>query len=494
MACAFPQETVDDIASRIMQLKIDFPDDFLRTYAVAKTIARCFFNTTYGFLEQLHTGHYAPYPHERKQLLISGDNCTTIIPSLYIHCAVLGLKPEIVQFFRMRDITTRQSKNLPCAGSHFAVTVDAGRKHRYLLDPFYRTFGPIREQTEKYMKIGSGFKHKAKIREFDHICSYTPEQFAQMMDRLHDDAESLDMLVAGQKVYDSKKYNKTVCSLWVYYNEDTNTVTTRLYIPQIAIHDKFIFCNMHMDDLGNVQKTDLEFIVAKEYGWDTLVGAKKVVRIDDLSLQSPQSKNKAGSSLEGAERLYAALDSSEKRTIHSMVCARTLYEYELTRSGKKYVSPLEEHDTRILDLRDKEIAFREKEQPFNDILWFHDWKLKKVSRRESRRARAYLKRCTEKKGEIIKEINALNRMRQDNTPEYHRIMDQVLFARELSSFSEEQLDHQVHILGLDTRTGYFSMVRDFVPYALAAKDDLMLKQFMGPLKKKITALRARKCH
>lgn len=157
----------------------------------------------YGFVGNLQTGIYAPYFNEARSHRISGNNCTTIIPTIYVYADLLGLKPQIVQFFGFQDIVDKDDNDDETGpeGSHFALIVDGGKKGPYLLDPFWRVCGRLRERGEKFMKIGVSPAKPHLKRKFEHLVEYTPEQFAQMMDRLHDLAESLDMLVCGQKTF-----------------------------------------------------------------------------------------------------------------------------------------------------------------------------------------------------------------------------------------------------------------------------------------------------
>ena len=111
-----------------------------KPYALAACIAGAYFKSNYSFTDNLSTGCYAPYPHEYTELNLSGYNCTTIIPKVYLLCETIGLKPEIVQFFDFQNIRTEKDKAGVISPSHFSLIVDVGRKHKYLFDPFYYTF------------------------------------------------------------------------------------------------------------------------------------------------------------------------------------------------------------------------------------------------------------------------------------------------------------------------------------------------------------------
>ena len=65
--------------------------DSRKPYALAACIAGAYFKSNYSFTDNLSTGCYAPYPHEYTELNLSGYNCTTIIPKVYLLCETIGL-------------------------------------------------------------------------------------------------------------------------------------------------------------------------------------------------------------------------------------------------------------------------------------------------------------------------------------------------------------------------------------------------------------------
>ena len=73
------------------------------------------------------------------------------------------------------------------------------------------------------------------------------------------------MLIAGQRVYELKTIAKTSgCTSMVYYRDETNTLSIRLYIPQKPLSDKALYCHMALNDEGNISKISLECYLAKD--------------------------------------------------------------------------------------------------------------------------------------------------------------------------------------------------------------------------------------
>ena len=272
----FPQDSVARLYERAARFLETFSKkSSSKPYVLASVIAAAYLDSYYSFTDNLRTGHYAPYPHEQIEFNMVGNNCTTIISEVYLLCEALGLKPEIAQFFGFKDIKTKKDEEEAVSPSHYSLIIDVDRKHRYLLDPFYTIFGPILKQEKDYIQVGKCQDRPARKRTFRKILSYTAQDFVEMMDRLHDPAESLDMLVAGQRVQ-RKTVAKTEGTFMVYYHDQSNTVSTRLYLPQKPLTDKAVYARMALDDQGDVTKLLLECYLAKDSGWDSLVDPKKV--------------------------------------------------------------------------------------------------------------------------------------------------------------------------------------------------------------------------
>ena len=509
----FPQDSVGQMYEKAVKFLETFSKKRKpKLYDLAAPIADAFTNSYYSFTDNLRTGHYAPFPHEQHEYNLAGNNCTTIISEVYLLCEAVGLKPEIMQFFNFRDIITKKDKEEAIAPSHYSLIIEVGRKQKYLLDPFYHTFGPILEQHEHHFKIGRLHGRPARTRTFEKILPYTAKQFVQMIERLHDPAESLDMLVSGQKVFSSKTVAKNKdCTLMVYYQDQENLLSTRLYVPQKPLTDKAIYTRMNLNDEGNVAKLLLECYLAKDYGWDSLVDSKKVCETDfstakllkhklhrlpkeKFQLQNHEriapallradERNRA-SLFEITEKMYHCLTEPEQQKLHPIILARTLYESE--RPAEKYLYTPEEHDARLLKLAKQEMDARFRIQPIKDEIWLHDWKLNKLSKKEAHRLRLVRRGHEEKMSEVVEEINALNYLRHGNKKAYSRAMDKVLFSETLKGKGVEDLEKMVVERNLDPRIGYLAVVADFVPFIIEGQEEVELKQYWQPIKEKVTA-------
>src|SRR3989338_3112723 len=517
----FPQDTVGRVYERAAKFLDTFPKKGKRTlYQVATPIADTYIDSYYSFTDNLRTGDYAPYPHEQTELNMSGNNCTTIIPEVYLFCEAVGLKPEIVQFFDFQDIKNKKDQQEVISPSHYSLIIDVGRKHQYLFDPFYHTFGPIREQGEDYIKVGKCRGRPARKRIFRKILPYSAHDFVQMMDRLHDPAESLDMLIAGQKVHSSKTVPKTNgCTLMVYYHDGNNSISTRLYIPQKPLTDKVVYAHMALNDGGIITKLILECYLAKDSGWDSLVDPKKVCETDFSTalllrrklhglkntggkkfqlknhgrlaaalLQADEQSRESLSSI--TDKMYQHLTAAEQQKLRPLILARTLYEFE--RPSEQHLYRPEEHDARLLKLAKQEKEAQVNIQPVKDLLWFQGWKLNKLSRNETRRARYAHRRHEEKMGEVAEEINTLNYLREGNKKAYSRAMDKVLFTETIKECSQDDLEKMVGERNLDPRIGYLAMVADFVPFIAEGQEDLELRLYRQPITEKVIARQMKK--
>lgn len=514
----FPLETVEKVYVSVEKyLKLYSQKEQQTRYKYARDIAHIFFDSYYSFTDHLRTGHYAPYLHEKDDEQIGGSNCTTIIPNVYLYCEVLGLKPQIVQFFDFRDIETKKDLEDPLYSKHFSVIVDVGRKHRYLLDPFYHTFGPILEQNPNYLKVGRCQGRSARKREFSEMLPYSVEDFVKMMGRLHQPAESLDMLIPGQKVHqDRTVFKVTKCNVMVYYDPEKNLLSSRLYVPQKPIQDKAVYARMQLDDQGEVADLSLECYLAKDFDWASLVGGKKVCETDFTTMRSLRRKIQSLPTPDGkkvrlerhprfgfafleaddqmresltdlTKKMYQGLTNAEQLAIRSQILARALYESECPE--QEYLFSPQEHDARLLKLAKQEKEDIKNIKPLEDLLYFHGWKLQKFEKNEVRRMRYASRRHIEKMSEIVEEINRLNNLRWNNKRAYSRAMDKVLFAEKMLGRMEE-VEQKVAAGNLDLRLGYLALVTDFVPFVLEGQKELELDGFMDPIKEKVKARRA----
>ncbi|MDP3733957.1 MAG: hypothetical protein Q8R37_01895 [Nanoarchaeota archaeon] len=517
MANPFPEESIEVIRKNVQDLLTLYPADLKTSYQKAKLIADSFFKSPYGFASNLKTGNYAPHLQERDKENIHTFNCTTIIPDLYLYGEELGLNPEIVQFYDFKDIITPEDKKDPRSPQHFSLIIDVGQKHKYLLDPFYSIFGPIMKYGDQHLKLGEN-KSKKTRREFSRMVHYSPEEFVAMLEHVRTPAGSLDMLVAGQKVFDGRKIAKRLTTMMVYYDDNSNILSTRLYIPQVAITDKAIYCRMPLTDDGDVTQTSLELFLAKKASWIDLVDKKRIAtvsfndvytiqrtlksaavsftekgkegkkrrlqRYDRIGAAVLQSDDRKHSLLELADTLYTGLATWEKRKLEPLILMRTLY--ECTSPGEEYLYSHQEHDQKLLDLVNRDFELVREKEPLEEILYLHGWKLPRLERNWAQRLQRQKKRILKEKIKVVKDIDELNFFRRDDKKMYYRTMDKVLFA---TAMSDTNLEEKIAEQGLDSRLGYVAMVWDFIPFAVEGKKDITLELFRDSIAAKVKARR-----
>lgn len=500
MTSTFPPEAVEHIGRYMIPWIREQPR---ASVMLARSITKSFSERLYGFKDSMRTGMYAPYVHERDREGVLGYNCTTVIPDFFIYAQLCGLHPQIVQFLDFRDVQTAEDKKNPTHESHFAVTSTMhGRK--YVLDPFWNVCGPVLEEQEHAWRIGKNGRFKRTSREFGKVLHYSESDFVQLMDHLRTPAGSLDMLVAGQKIFEDEEILKAPSELMVYYDGD-QTITTRLSIPQYPISEKVISCDQKMNGNGEVTKRELELFLAKKTSWNGLVEGKRIARTtfsDMYALRRIMSdsgqwnrhsrvgpaladKQRRREVFDITDRLYVDLTDEERMALQKRIAARTFYEG--THPEKEYLFSSDEHDQQLIQWKEEEITLRTTEQPVLDDMWLVGWKLKKVERSEYERLLRLRRRIVREHEKLSEKINYLNYFRQRDPKVYHRTMDKLLFAKPLESQDDEEVSALVAEQHLDPRLGYAAMVADFLPYVIAGKKHLELRNFWGPLQEKLKA-------
>ena len=501
----FPAETV-----RLIKLGVD---DYLTEQKPLPTRALGVMNTLqnwrYGFYYLMKEGMYAPYLHEQQTGSIPGDNCTSIIPILYIYCALSGLNPQIVQFRDFRNVQKgdeEQGRN----DSHFCVLVDVGKKNQYLIDPFQSIFGPILEQGKGYMRIGRIKDYPATKREFSSLVYYTPKEFVELYEHMRTPAGSLDMLVAGQKLHEEKPIAHADCGIQVYYAPDTNTITTRLYAPQTGIRDKVVFCRQPMDTEGHSLERRVELWKARDQTWENLIEGKKIAEttLQELyelrriaksvvNLQTHERIGRKLQDLEYAEQRQALEDIVERirqrtgeetlQEIQEQVLMRALY--EATSPEKEYLYSEEKRDARLRSTIATELELRTQTlKPLEERLWSINWRLEKVSPQERRRLYYRKEALSKKAKKIVKEIDGFNHLRSEHKSAYHRTMDLICFAEAMKDKPMEELQAMAQEQGAEEWVGYMAMIIDFFPFTLEkARKILTLDKFWKPLQEKVKA-------
>ncbi len=504
----FPIETVEMIYEDARKFMHGNPR--ISKYSAAESFSS-HSSTSYpfNFSGSLETGNYAVYLHEALKSRVTGFNCTTIIPILYLAYEAIGCKPEIVMFVDFEDKPTdpREKRKPYFFASHFSMIIDVGQKNRYLLDPYLTLFNPIVEQREGYLRIGKNGEIPALERNYGGIIPYTSQEFAELMERLRDPGESLDLLAAGQRAFHNRKVGYEDCNLMVYYDDAETKVTARLYIPQPGIMDKAVSAHHFFDPSGRTIQTTLDFLLAKNFAWDILKDPERVaiasfpaIRKLDAALRKTGSLVKyprIGSRLlleptpleeicSLSDGFMQDLTDLEKEGLVDRVLLRTLYEAE--EPTKEYVYSEEKRDARLMELIAQYHQADTQKNSLEQESFVYGWKIrrnknieKRITRREQKINREITKICAD--------MNKLLNLRYSNKHLYHRTMDKVLFADSLRDRTTEELQTMVRERNLDIRIGYLAMVSEFIPYVLSGRKHLELRYYIAPIREKIKARR-----
>lgn len=512
MTHPFPAESVRSEQEVVNTFRTLYPNDY-KPLLLAYGIMNHFATHRYGFVHNLRTGIYAHWPHE-----VSGPpniphhNCTTVIAPVFLEAEAFGLHPEIVQFvnFQTKRRNDENQDGTQTGESHFAVKVNVGRKHPFLMDPFWNIFGPILRERDRYMKIGKMGKYESVERYYSYLHRYSPEEFRALMDRMLEPAASLDMLIAGQKVFSQREVEEVKGTIMVYYRERENTLVTRLYLPMEKTLDKAIFCSQELDERGNVQKTTLQFSVARDSSWKSLVEERVMARLDYVTIQrlrrllgkrrtyarigpelaKPHNARKREILVGIADTLEAKLEPEEREALEPFILARTLYEAESPQ--REYLFTNREQDQHLIDLIHQEWKLADKLWKPTQVDYLQRWKLQRYDPAVRSRDKRKIKRLIRQKSKLIEEIDAWNVLRHKHTRLYRRTRDRILFGEALQEKSREDLRRMVTERDLDPRIGYLALVTDFMPYALKARPDLELNLFLADIQQRVAARHALK--
>lgn len=519
MELPFPEETVSDRVKAIQ----DYLDALKkRRMNSVRPLVERIFNTYsddesfYGFSDHLRVGLYTPYAHEKYREHINTHNCTTVVPSIYIDMYLLGLNPQIVQFFDFKQIENKEDRDKPAEESHFAITLEMYGE-RYLFDPFWHVFGPIREQDEHHMLVGRQSHRKKVIREYGQLKSWSAEEFHAMMMDLRLPERSLEMLIAGQEIFQQKHCYECSTKMWVYYDDSLNRLTTRFYLDSNWLTDKVIFLHQDLDENGKARSKQFEFCYAKDYTWKNLVQPKVLARLgksetqqlralyrdilDDPKKPGKVKKQRFGkaladnSSLEEktdllnfAETLLSRLSPEEHQSVWPMVLARTIYESVFPQQDYFYSQSDRDgvivEETELFERISTDYRYRD-DQNFLDTIGALT--LSPSLRRQNTLRKVQLT----KEGEEAYRGRNFGWFRTTHRAHYDQVLDLVLFARkEASSLSLSQMEKKVQTEGLDPRVGYLAMVRDFLFFLTSqAQFMLELKEPMKDLNSRVKARR-----
>jgi hypothetical protein len=515
MTSPFPKQLVEMIRKRVERSDIFYgkqENPYLRAYDTA-VHGRDFFN--YGFHGSMYTGNFAPYEHEMSLDGYVGFNCTTIIPSLYTYCDIFGLEPKIVQFAGFRDIgKTKKAKEEPnpILSSHFGLFIKV-KGQDYFLDPYHSRFGRVKEITDSYMEIGKSKTTKAAKREFKELVHYTPEQFVEMMDHFRTPEGSLEMLIAGQRMIGKRYYGGfRNCEIMLHYFDDINEVRVRLEIPQPDIQDKVVYNHIFFNDNGEMIGQSTELLVTERPYWDDLIDHTSIAKGNLSSYKSIDDLLKGKVDIRTSERLGPILLQQEnhdllrhiikelltdflQRTPKSdalkrMILARTLYETESPE--KEY---LFNEETRTASLKKVLKRWRDMGTKFTT----HPDEIERIDRsvglvhediERGRRIKRITRARSKRQREIDYSFGPNGNLRADQRQKHDRLMDMVLYAKQLGEISVDELEEKAKQRNVNPDIGYLAIVADFVPSIVDAEKLLTLEPFMDDIKAKVKARRA----
>ncbi len=490
----------------------------IKAYHIALASMEWAENSPYGFEDNLLTGNYAAWPHEVHSGKIQRYNCTTIIPEVYLQLEEFGLKPEIVQFVHCR--TKKCGEKEYSVESHFAVIVDLGKPQPYLIDPFQHLFGPIHQRGKHFMRVGRRLDYPPATREYSQLLTYSEEEFVALMERMRDPADSLDMLVAGQKLYKHRDVRNVKCGLMVYYDDFTNVISTRSNIPQVARQSKLIRYILPATEEGEFQEGRFELSYAEgQIGWKEVQGEVTLARLDHTEIQrlsrlcrkSVYQSSRLGHWLDHldkssestsadkhrrdelyslAELLWGRLTAKEKADVEPKVLARTIYEG--THVEREHHFSEVDHKKRLVGLLQHVRELDSLKSNLLGQLHDHNWKIDRLPLEESRRVRSQYQKILREEETIDESLREIKDLYYYRRKEHDRVMDQVLFAEHLRPLSLEQRKKVLTEQGLDFRLGYIAMVGDFLPYLSGLKREMQLELFRSNLTEKIKARRAKR--
>jgi hypothetical protein len=174
---SFPRETVEQ-ASQIARM-------FNLRYTTAKNKAEALFDgeflhIQYGFDDALKLGKCGTYLHEVK----SKAECFSLAGILYVVAKELELEPEMFYALGVRDVEQGQDPLQKGMYDHAFISVRVG-KDRFLIDPYFSTFGKIKHFEDKHLMQITTNASGTQItnRSYSYLHKLSEEEYVQMLER-----------------------------------------------------------------------------------------------------------------------------------------------------------------------------------------------------------------------------------------------------------------------------------------------------------------------
>ncbi len=495
----FPQELHDLVALHLNRDRAVDPSFYLR--AKGDTLVRHLYQKMegvgYGFQDNLITGQYALYAPEMRALNVSGYNCTTVVPTMYVYAQQLGLNPQIVQFFNFKDLRSYDDpEREDLSSSHFSLILSKDTK-RYLFDPFYHVAAPILEESSHSFRLGKTNSTSKVLRTFEEKVEYSEDDFASMMFRFKEEGTSLDMLICGQRLFRKWEVHASPVSGMVYFKEP-NEVCFRFEIPQMGIRSKVVMMRQIYDLEKSAWNTSVELYLARDCNWDSmvdpiLVGAftpkemknlrrsfskmGKVERFPRYSQSFEEHPDVASCVLRDATFSLSKLGKDQLELLLPLL--RMRYGYEECNPLMEYLYPLEKRASFYVDAKARETSILRDGLEVGRKMNLHDASLLLLDSTERRRLRSKLLRLKSEQDIVSKEVDSYVLYKGKNLL-YHRTMDKVLFAQEHAQ--------DVNNLVLDEKKlamAYGATVADFIPYIHSLRDYLSFSAYREMFERKI---------
>jgi hypothetical protein len=455
----------------------------------------------YGFLNSFIAENYAPYPHEKAIDNIACFNCTSIVPMLYLEAKERNLEPRIVQFRGFKDTGKDQSEQL-VSTSHYSILIKVD-EDEYIMDPFYKGFGKISEKGKDYIVVDESKDYSSFKREFKQMLEVSEAEFVEMYERCRTDAGSLDMLVAGQRLYDDLLVNNVRdADVFVYYDDENNSIRTRLQVPVPGVQKRLVYTNMSFTDDGKLNETYFDFTVASLVGWDSTIDEihvasiplkpikafgdllEKLVKDSDYQRLSsrmlkPENEEAFSVLLEGASLILQ--NSVHSDALDRMIFARTLYEFE--KPEREFVYDKKEFlkgfvsNLSLLQSLEKGVVGMGQKVKMSHLDLVDD--IDGTYAIHADGIKASIELMAKDIDELLLQVFPHEDLRKRNIEHHNRLMDMIHFAtHRLKGMSVKDMSKEAEARSLNPMVGYLAILEDFMYLAFDEDPKYITLEFM----------------
>jgi hypothetical protein len=474
------------------------------------------FGTGYGFLDNLTTGHFVPWEHERFKYGINYINCTNSIPTIFLYAEAFGLNPEICVFRQYTDFVkgvAEDKAEVPDL-DHTAVIVTLPNKGRYLLDPLTRSFGPIIDESGGILKIGGDQNRREFVRNCERLLYYTASEYAEIIEELHEDGKSLDLMLGGEEVtrwgFGQKNNNVDIKIFYEDPNpESLHKFRTHLSYKRHNISDAFLTHTKLVDNRGKVRGTSFSFHLAEKIGWHNMVGGRTLANFRGKEFREFRGTYNRIAKVGSFDRLGGVYTSGNKEAIilaelmsnQSIIenpesflpiavnlSIRTMYEFE--NSSEDFLFSEEE---RTFKLREAFSEYQELCDRFDIVYnkwWLHDWGVTILNPKEKAKVIMEKKALAKKKAKKWNNLAplAVTHNEKNFQRQFHRESDLQLFAKSKEQLSDAELiDSLTNYDPLQIGIGHAAIIADFLPVIKSRWSYFTMQPFMPILKRKVIA-------